>query len=165
LLTEFVGLHLLFGAFLAGIAVSNSPDLRRIVAHRIEPFAVVLLLPLFFASTGLVTRIDLLSGREWALCAALVAIATLGKFGGTYLAARISGLRNDDALRLGALMNTRGLMELIVLALGLELGLIEQRLYAVLVVVAIVTTVMTGPLLGWIDRRAAQRVPAEHRVD
>ena len=155
LLTEIAGLHLLFGAFLAGVAVSASSDLRRIVEERIEPFAVVLLLPLFFASTGLNTRIDLLSPREWLLCVAITLLATVGKLGGTTLAARMSGIAPWDAWRLGALMNTRGLMELILLPLGYQIGLIDQRLYAVLVLMAIITTVATGPLLSWIDRREA----------
>ena len=119
-----------------------------------EPFAAVLLLPLFFASTGLRTRIDLLSGNEWLLCLLITLIATFGKLGGTVLAARISGMARLDSWRLGALMNTRGLMELIVLGLGYDLGLINRSLYAILVLVAIVTTVMTGPLLSFIDRRA-----------
>lgn len=160
LATELIGLHLLFGAFVAGLAVSESPALRRIVEQRIEPFAVVLLLPLFFASTGLRTRIDLLTGQEWLLCLGLTAVATLGKLGGTAIAARAAGMAGADVWRLGVLMNTRGLMELIVLGLGFELGLIDQRLYAILVVVAIVTTMMTGPLLGWIDRREARLAQA-----
>jgi len=163
LATEAIGLHALFGAFLAGMAVSRNAALRRLVEDRIEPFATVLLLPLFFASTGLRTHLDLLQGSEWLLCLGIVAVATVGKLGGTVVAARWSGLGGRDALRLGVLMNTRGLMELIVLALGLQLGLLDERLYAILVLVAIVTTVMTGPLLSLIDadearvlRRAAQ---------
>jgi Kef-type K+ transport system membrane component KefB len=152
LLTESIGLHALFGAFVAGIAVSANPGLRRLVEERMEPFAAVLLLPLFFASTGLRTRIDLLSGNEWLLCLLITLIATLGKLGGTVLAARVSGMERRDSWRLGALMNTRGLMELIVLGLGYDLGLINRSLYAILVLVAIVTTVMTGPLLSFIDR-------------
>lgn len=157
LATELVGLHLLFGAFLAGLAVSGSPALRDVVTQRIEPFAAVVLLPLFFASTGLATRVDLLGGSEWLLCLGLTVAATAGKLGGTVLAARRCGVMATDAWRLGILMNTRGLMELIVLALGYELGLIDQRLYAILVLVAIVTTVLTGPLLGWLDRRETRR--------
>ena len=95
-------------------------------------------------------------GSEWLLCLGLTGVATLGKLGGTVLAARWCGVVPADAWRLGILMNTRGLMELIVLSLGYELGLIDQRLYAILVLVAIVTTVLTGPLLGWLDRRAAK---------
>jgi Kef-type K+ transport system membrane component KefB len=157
LLTEAIGLHALFGAFIAGIAFSGNPRLRRMVEERLEPFAAVLLVPLFFASTGLRTRIDLLSGNEWLLCLAITLIATIGKLGGTVFAARVAGMRGADTWRLGALMNTRGLMELIVLGLGYDLGLIDRSLYAILVLVAIVTTVMTGPLLGFIDRRAASR--------
>lgn len=156
LFTELIGLHLLFGAFLAGMAVSGSAALRAIVVERIEPFAAVLLMPLFFASTGLATRVDLLGGDEWLLCLGLTVVATAGKLGGTVIAARWCGVARDDAWRLGILMNTRGLMELIVLALGYELGLIDQRLYAILVLVAIATTVLTGPLLGWMDRRDAR---------
>jgi len=150
--TEVIGLHLLFGAFLAGIAVSSNQVLRNIIEEKIEPFAAALLLPLFFAQTGLNTRIDMLSGQEWWLCLLIIGLATIGKLGGTTIAARMSGLSKPDAWRLGALMNTRGLMELIVLGIGLQLGLISQNLYAILVLVAIVTTIMTGPLLGLIDR-------------
>lgn len=150
--TELIGLHLLFGAFLAGIAVSSNQVLRRIVEEKIEPFAAALLLPLFFAQTGLNTRIDMLSAQDWLLCLLITLLATVGKLGGTTIAARVGGLSNPDAWRLGALMNTRGLMELIVLGIGLQLGLIGQNLYAILVLVAIVTTVMTGPMLGLIDR-------------
>jgi Kef-type K+ transport system membrane component KefB len=156
LATEAIGLHALFGAFLAGMAVSRNAALRRLVEERIEPFATVLLLPLFFASTGLRTRLDLLQGGEWLLCVGIVALATAGKVGGTVLAARVTGVGGRDALRLGVLMNTRGLMELIVLSLGLQLGLLDARLYAILVLVAIVTTVMTGPLLSLIDRAEAR---------
>ncbi len=152
LITEAIGLHLLFGAFLAGLAVSSNAPLRALVEERIQPFATVLLLPVFFASTGLGLRVNSLTGDEWALCAVLIAVATLGKVGATGLAARWSGVAPADCWRLGALMNTRGLMELIVLALGFELGLIDQRLYAVLVLVAIATTLMTTPMLKLIDR-------------
>ncbi|MGH8050072.1 MAG: cation:proton antiporter [Arenimonas sp.] len=150
--TEIIGLHLLFGAFLAGIAVSSNQVLRNIIEEKIEPFAGALLLPLFFAQTGLNTRIDMLGGQEWLLCLLITGLATIGKLGGTTIAAKISGLSKPDAWRLGVLMNTRGLMELIVLAIGLQLGLISQSLYAILVIVAIATTMMTGPLLGLIDR-------------
>ncbi len=150
--TEVIGLHLLFGAFLAGIAVSSNQVLRNIIEEKIEPFAAALLLPLFFAQTGLNTRIDTLSGQEWLLCLLITGLATIGKLGATTVSARMSGLSKPDAWRLGVLMNTRGLMELIVLAIGLQLGLISQSLYAILVIVAIVTTMMTGPFLGVIDR-------------
>jgi Kef-type K+ transport system membrane component KefB len=161
LFTEVIGLHALFGAFLAGVAVSRNVALRQLVETRIEPFATVLLLPLFFASTGLVTRLDLLQGNEWWLCLGIVGVATLGKLGATAVAARWSGLGGADSLRLGALMNTRGLMELIVLGLGLQLGLLDVRLFAILVLVAIITTAMTGPLLGAIDAVTSRRASAQ----
>lgn len=154
MLTELIGLHLLFGAFLAGIAVSSNQVLRNIIEEKIEPFAGALLLPLFFAQTGLNTRIDMLGGQEWMLCAFITGLATLGKLGGTALAARISGYSKPDSWRLGALMNTRGLMELIVLGIGLQLGLISESLYTILVLVAMITTIMTGPLLRILERAA-----------
>lgn len=155
--TELIGLHLLFGAFLAGIAVSSNPTLRSIVEEKIEPFAGALLLPLFFAQTGLNTRIDMLNSNDWLLCLLITGLATIGKLGGTTIAARMSGLSKPDSWRLGVLMNTRGLMELIVLGIGLQLGLISKNLYAILVLVAIITTMMTGPLLGLIDRITKQK--------
>lgn len=157
LVTEAIGLHALFGAFIAGIVVSGNPKLRSLVEQRIEPFAGIILLPLFFASTGLRTRIDLLGSEQWLLCVGIIALATFGKLGGTLLAAKWSGMERADAWRLGALMNTRGLMELIVLGLGYDLGLLDRSLYSILVVVAVVTTVMTGPLLSLIDRLAGAR--------
>jgi Kef-type K+ transport system membrane component KefB len=160
LASEAIGLHALFGAFVAGMVFSANPRLCRLVAEKIEPFATVLLVPLFFATTGLRTRIDLLTGYDWALCAAIVVIATAGKLGGTVLAARVSGVDRVDAWRLGALMNTRGLMELIVLGIGYDLGLIDRNLFAILVLVAIVTTVMTGRILGFIDNRHPQPLGA-----
>ena len=156
LITEAMGLHALFGAFLAGLAFSGNTKLRALVEGRIESFATVLLLPLYFASTGLRTQLDLLSGEEWLLCLGITLVATAGKLGGTVIAARLGGMRGADVWRLGVLMNTRGLMELIVLGLGYELGLIDRHLYAILVVGAIATTMMTGPLLGLIDWRTAR---------
>jgi Kef-type K+ transport system membrane component KefB len=157
LITEAIGLHALFGAFIAGLVVSGNARLRHLVEQRIEPFAAIILLPLFFASTGLRTRFDLLGSDQWLLCAGIVAVATVGKLGGTLISARLSGMERADAWRLGALMNTRGLMELIVLGLGYDLGLLDRSLYSILVVVAVVTTIMTGPLLGLIDRMVRRR--------
>lgn len=163
LATELLGIHALFGAFLAGIAVSGNARLRDLLVQRVEPLAIALLLPLFFAMTGLRLRIDGWQTSDLMLCAGVIAVATLGKFGGTWLAARSAGMPSADASRLGVLMNTRGLMELIVLNLGYELGLIGDRLFAILVIMALVTTAMTGPLLDLLDRRArlpGPRLPA-----
>lgn len=152
LVTEVLGIHALFGAFAAGVAVSSNAQLRALLIARVEPFAVTLLLPLFFAMTGLRMRADALQGSDLLLCAVVIAVATLGKLFGTWSAARSAGMGNHEAWRLGALMNTRGLMELIVLNLGYELGFLGDRLFAVLVIMALVTTAMTGPLLGWMER-------------
>jgi len=152
LVTEVLGIHALFGAFAAGVAVSSNAQLRALLIARVEPFAVTLLLPLFFAMTGLRMRADALQGSDLLLCAVVIAVATLGKLFGTWSAARSAGMGNHEAWRLGALMNTRGLMELIVLNLGYELGFLGDRLFAVLVIMALVTTAMTGPLLSWMER-------------
>jgi Kef-type K+ transport system membrane component KefB len=155
LVTEVLGIHALFGAFAAGVAVSSNAQLRGLLIARVEPFAVTLLLPLFFAMTGLRMRADALQGSDLLLCGVVIAVATLGKLFGTWSAARSASMDNHEAWKLGALMNTRGLMELIVLNLGYELGFLGDRLFAVLVIMALVTTAMTGPLLSWMERRKA----------
>ncbi|MCX2894229.1 cation:proton antiporter, partial [Stenotrophomonas lactitubi] len=155
LVTEVLGIHALFGAFAAGVAVSSNAQLRQLLVTKVEPFAVTLLLPLFFAMTGLRMRADALHSSDILLCVVVIAVATVGKLLGTWSAARSTGMASREAWRLGALMNTRGLMELIVLNLGYELGLLGDRLFAVLVIMALVTTAMTGPLLNLIERRRA----------
>jgi Kef-type K+ transport system membrane component KefB len=157
LITEMLGIHALFGAFAAGVAVSSNAQLRDLLMARVEPFAVTLLLPLFFAMTGLRMRADALQASDIVLCVVVIVVATAGKLLGTFSAARSAGMPTREAWRLGALMNTRGLMELIVLNLGYELGLLGDRLFAVLVIMALVTTAMTGPLLNLIERRRAER--------
>lgn len=153
LLTELLGIHALFGAFAAGVVVSGNAALRSLVVARVEPLAVTLLLPLFFAMTGLRLRADALQASDLLLCVGVIAVATLGKLVGTWGTARSLRMPARDAWRLGVLMNTRGLMELIVLNLGYELGLLGDRLFAVLVIMALVTTAMTGPLLNLLERR------------
>ena len=156
--TEVIGIHALFGAFLFGAVLPKDGHLAETMAERIETVAVGMLLPLFFAFSGLRTQIGLVSQpSEWLVTAAIIGVATLGKFGGSSVAARLTGLKWREASAVGILMNTRGLMELIVLNLGYELGLLGDRLFAVLVVMALVTTAMTGPLLGWSAH--AQRKP------
>ena len=151
--TERLGIHALFGAFLAGIAMPSDPDFRRRTADRLGGVASVLL-PLFFALSGLRTRIGLLSdATAWAQCAAVVGVATVGKLGGSMLAARATGIDWTNAFRLGALMNTRGLVELVVLNLGYDLKILSPRVFAMMVVMAFVTTFATGPLLSLADRR------------
>ncbi len=148
LATEAIGIHALFGAFLLGAIVPHDSAFAKDLTERLEGLVVVLLLPAFFALTGLRTQVALLDGAgDWLFCAAIIAVASVGKWGGSTLAARASGLTWRDATALGALMNTRGLMELIVLNVGLDLGVISPRLFAMLVLMAIVTTILTSPVL------------------
>jgi Kef-type K+ transport system membrane component KefB len=149
LTTELIGIHALFGAFLAGVVMPRSPRFRAYFAVRLEEFSSVFLLPLFFAFTGLRTRIGLLGdARGWLFCGLVVLVATAGKLGGSMVAARMTGTAWGDAFALGALMNSRGLMELIALNVGYELGILSPRIFAVLVLMAIVTTFATAPLLA-----------------
>lgn len=149
LVTEVIGVHAIFGAFLLGAAMPRGGGLVSVLVEKVEDLVTVVLLPLFFAYSGLRTEIGLVSGTgDWIACGAIVAVATLGKFGGTALAARFVGLPRRDATALGVLMNTRGLMELVVLNVGLDMGVIDQRLFAMMVVMALVTTWITSPILA-----------------
>lgn len=153
LTTEAIGIHALFGAFLLGAIIPHDSLLAKQVKERLEDLVVLLLLPAFFAFSGMRTQIGLLGAySDWLLCLAIIIVASLGKFGGATLAARFTGLGWKDSMSIGALMNTRGLMELIVLNVGLDLGVISPRLFAMLVLMAVVTTMATGPVLSWIDR-------------
>ena len=146
--TELIGIHALFGAFLAGVVMPPESGFRDKLVVRVENLSSVLLLPVFFAFTGLRTQINLLSdARDWLICIVIIGVATLGKLGGSALAARLTGLDWRGSLQLGALMNTRGLMELIALNIGYDLGILSQRIFTMLVIMALVTTVMTGPLV------------------
>jgi Kef-type K+ transport system membrane component KefB len=148
LLTEWIGIHALFGAFLLGALVPAHSQLARRVTDKLEDVVSVLLLPMFFALTGLRTQIGLLDGLDsWLLCGLIVLVAFAGKLGGVFVAARLCGMSPRSALGLGALMNTRGLMELIVLNVGLDLGLISPTLFTMMVIMALVTTCAAGPLL------------------
>jgi Kef-type K+ transport system membrane component KefB len=147
LATEALGIHALFGAFLLGAVIPHHSLVARLLIDKLEDFVVVLLLPAFFAFTGLRTQIGLISGSQWLLCALIILVACAGKFCGTALAARLTGLAWRDAAALGILMNTRGLMELIVLNIGLDLGVISPTLFAMLVLMALVTTFATTPIL------------------
>lgn len=151
--TEVIGIHALFGAFLAGAIMPPNLSFRRLLIGKLEDVSVVLLLPLFFVFTGLRTRIGLLTdGHLWLTCAAVIGVAVLGKFGGTLIAARFTGNNWKDSLSLGALMNTRGLMELVVLNIGYDLGVLNAEMFAMMVLMALVTTFMTGPALSLIER-------------
>lgn len=167
LFTEVIGIHALFGAFLAGVSMPQEPGLRQFLRERLETFSSVFLLPLFFAFTGLRTEIGLLDDwRSWLVCAGIIAVATAGKLGGSLLAARWTGMSWRDSVALGVLMNTRGLVELIVLNLGYELGILSPRIFAMMVLMALVTTFMTGPLLNVIEGRREKTlvVPGRSRL-
>ncbi len=152
--TELIGIHALFGAFLAGIVMPTAGGFRDKLVVRVENLSAVLLLPVFFAFTGLRTQIGLLnSAQDWLICLVIIGVATAGKLGGSALAARLTGMKWRESLQLGALMNTRGLMELIALNIGYDLGILSQRIFTMLVIMALVTTVMTGPLLTFFGKR------------
>jgi Kef-type K+ transport system membrane component KefB len=151
LTTEAIGIHAVFGAFLVGVLIPHDSRLARDIGRKLYDVVTVLLLPAFFAFTGLRTQIGLVSsGTEWMMCAAIVVVATAGKFGGAFLAARWTGHGWRDAAAVGSLMNTRGLMELIVLNIGLDLGVISPTLFAMMVVMALVTTMATAPALHFL---------------
>jgi Kef-type K+ transport system membrane component KefB len=148
LASEVIGIHAVFGAFLMGVLIPTGSTLARQLTSRLEDITVVVFLPVFFAFTGLRTRIGLLdSVEQWLVCGAIILVATAGKFGGTLLGARIAHVGWHDATRLGVLMNTRGLMELIVLNVALDLGILSARLFTIMVLMAVATTFMTTPLL------------------
>jgi Kef-type K+ transport system membrane component KefB len=148
--TELIGIHALFGGFLAGVIMPRENGFARALSHRLEGL-VVMLLPLFFASSGLNTQIGLLSGgNEWAVCGLIILVASAGKFGGSAVAARTTGFSWREAGVIGVLMNTRGLMELIVLNIGLELGVISPIVFSMMVIMALVTTFTTTPLVRWL---------------
>ena len=157
LASEYAGIHALFGAFLLGAIIPHGSLLGRSLLAKLEDWVVMLLLPAFFAYTGLRTRIDLVNGLEgWLFCAGLTVVASVGKFGGSFGAGRLAGLGWRDAAAVGVLMNTRGLMELIVLNVGLDLGVISPTLFAMLVLMAIATTFATTPLLRLLERPHAK---------
>lgn len=148
LCTERLGIHLLFGSFLMGAIMPKEHKFVRYVLDRFEVLIGILLLPLFFAFTGLRTNIGLVKGQEmWMYCGLIILVATVGKFGGSMLAAWWTGMRVREAAGLGALMNTRGLMELVVLNIGLDIKVISPALFSMMVLMALTTTFMTSPAL------------------
>lgn len=154
LVAEAIGIHALFGAFLLGAVIPHDSAVARAFHDKLHDMVVILLLPAFFAHTGMRTQIGLVNGvSEWLTCGAIIVVATLGKLGGTAIAARLTGIDWRTSASLGVLMNTRGLMELIVLNIGLDLGVISPTLFAMMVLMAIVTTVATTPMLAWLSSR------------
>jgi len=151
-LTEVIGIHALFGAFMAGAIMPDLSKFRNIIIEKVEDVSVILLLPLFFVFTGLRTEIGLINEPYlWKVTGCIILVAVVGKFFGSALAARFVGQNWRDSLTIGALMNTRGLMELVVLNIGYELGVLSPKIFTMMVIMALVTTFMTGPLLDIIN--------------
>jgi len=150
--TQVIGIHALFGAFLAGVVMPPLPNFRKMIIEKIEDVSVTLLLPLFFVFTGLRTEIGLLNTPYlWAICGLFILVAVTGKFVGGAFTAKILGESWHDSLSIGVLMNTRGLMELIVLNIGYEMGILPPPIFVMLVIMALVTTFMTTPALSLIN--------------
>lgn len=161
LATEWIGVHAVFGAFLFGAVIPHDSLLARELPKRLGDLVTIFLLPAFFAFTGMRTQLGLVSGYEhWMWCFWIIVVATVGKFGGTFVAAVATGLDRREATALGILMNTRGLMELIVLNIGLDLGVISPTVFAMMVVMALATTLATSPLLRLLPAEAFEPLPA-----
>jgi Kef-type K+ transport system membrane component KefB len=154
LTTEIIGIYVLFGAFLAGVVMPPSTEFRIFLKDKLEAFGSYALLPLFFAFTGLRTQIGLLNDLEgWLLCVVIILVAIAGKLGGSMLMSRWTGMSWTQSFSIGVLMNTRGLVELVVLNIGYDLGILSGRIFAMMVLMALVTTFMTGPLLSLVKTR------------
>jgi Kef-type K+ transport system membrane component KefB len=162
LATELIGIHAIFGAFLLGAVIPPESRVAHDITERLDDLVRVMFLPAFFAFTGMRTEIGLLATwQDWAVCAGILVVAIIGKFGGSFVAARLVGIGRHDAAALGVLMNTRGLVELIVLNIGLDMQIISPRLFTMLVIMALVTTFMTTPILDRLMRgRAWALMPA-----
>ncbi|HEV2468688.1 MAG TPA: cation:proton antiporter [Candidatus Sulfotelmatobacter sp.] len=162
LMTEYLGIHLLFGAFLMGAIMPKEHKFVRYVLDRFETITVTLLLPLFFAFTGLRTNVGLVKGPEmWMYCGLIILVATAGKLGGSTMASWLSGMPLREAAGLGTLMNTRGLMELVILNIGLDIGVISPALFSMMVLMALFTTFMTTPLLRLICGKEFDELTSE----
>jgi len=162
LFTEVIGIHALFGAFLAGVIMPSHEGLRNFLRERLEPFSSGFLLPLFFAFTGLRTQIGLLDDwQSWLMCVAVIGVAIAGKFGASMIAARWTGMTWPESFSVGALMNTRGLIELVVLNLGYDLGILPPKIFGMMVLMALTTTFMTGPLLSLVEFWSKTRYETE----
>lgn len=158
-ITSVIGINALFGAFIAGVIMPSSFSFRKIVVDKIEDVGLILLLPLFFVVTGLKTQIGLLNQSHlWITFGWLLLVAVAGKFGGITIAAKVVGQSWKDSLSIGVLMNTRGLMQLIVLNIGYDLGILSPEIFAMMVLMALVTTFMTGPALDLINWLIPEKV-------
>lgn len=152
-ITETIGIHALFGAFMAGTIMPENPRFRKLFIEKIEDVALVLFLPIFFVISGLRTEIGLIdSPYLWKLTGIIIALAVIGKFVGSAFAAKLVGQSWKDSLTIGTLMNTRGLMEIVVLNIGYDLGVLSAEVFVMLVIMALTTTFMTGLTLSGIDK-------------
>jgi len=151
-LTEIIGIHALFGAFMTGAIMPDIINIRKIIIEKVEDVALILLLPLFFVFTGLRTQIGLINDVYlWKITCLIILVAVVGKFVGSAIAAKVVGQNWRDSLTIGALMNTRGLMELVVLNIGYDLGVLSTEVFTMMVIMALVTTFMTGPAIDVIN--------------
>jgi Kef-type K+ transport system membrane component KefB len=149
--SEALGVHALFGAFLAGVVMPRNPLLESSLKQRVELVTLVLLLPLFFVYNGLRTSIKLINGIDlWFICILIVAVAVASKLAITAVCLRAGGLPWRESLAVGALVNARGLVELVILNVGLDLRIISPTLFSMMVIMALTTTLMTPPLVSWI---------------
>jgi Kef-type K+ transport system membrane component KefB len=164
--TEEIGIAVIFGAFIMGMIMPRNAGLTEDVTHRLEDFVVIVLLPLFFAYTGLRTNIGLLDRPVlWLITLVLIVVAIVGKLFGAMIAARVTGFDWRASAVIGTLMNTRGLTELIVLTIALEKGVISDALFAMLVIMALVTTFMAGPMLKLLDPKNKYGAPVEEELE
>ena len=149
--TELIGIHALFGAFLFGAILPKEGGFARALVDKMEDLILIVFLPLFYVFSGLRTQINLIDSAEtWLLCGVIIVLAVAGKFGGSAVAARVTGVKWREASAIGILMNTRGLMELVVLNIGFDLGVISPTVFSMMVMMALVTTFMTAPLIRWV---------------
>lgn len=166
--TEIIGIHALFGAFMAGVVMPSNIGFRKVMMEKVEDISLVFFLPLFFAFTGLRTEIGLINSPElWIVCLLLVTVAVAGKLGGCAVAARLVGESWKDSLTVGTLMNTRGLMELVALNIGYEMGVLPPSIFVILVIMALVTTFMTTPLLHLVEHifiRREEKLSLVHKL-
>lgn len=165
-MTEVIGIHALFGAFMTGAIMPDNEKFRKVFVEKVQDITLVLMLPIFFVVTGLRTEIGLLSsGYLWLVTLLIILVAVAGKFLGSTMAARFVGQSWKDSLTIGALMNTRGLMELVVLNIGYDLGVLSAEIFAMMVMMALVTTFMTCPILNMIDRYFKAEIELEKAAE
>ena len=159
---ELIGIHALFGAFIAGVIMPADDNFKQNLTVKVEDLSVMVLLPIFFAFTGLRTQIGLLNERHlWFTCGLIILTAVAGKIGGSTFGARFVGQSWKDSLSLGVLMNTRGLIELVVLNIGYDLGILSPEIFTIMILMALATTFMTGPLLNLINKYYTPKIIKE----